>query len=72
MDYAAITGVAAVVYRAGYAEPVSQTKGGLSGGKGTQIRDIRDGLSNTIMITEDAGRPVQELDRTIFASAAAI
>ena len=61
MDYAAITGVAPVVYSAGYAEPVSSRKGGLSAGKGTQIRDIRDGLSNTIMITEDAGRPVHHV-----------
>ncbi|MDC0284087.1 DUF1559 domain-containing protein [Mariniblastus sp.] len=61
MDYAAITGVASVVYRAGYAQPVSSSKGGLSGGKGTQIRDIRDGLSNTLMITEDAGRPVHHV-----------
>lgn len=65
MDYAAITGVAAVVYREGYAEPVKQSKGALSGGKGTQIRDIRDGLSNTIMITEDAGRPVHHLSTGI-------
>ena len=61
MDYAAITGVAAVVYNAGYAEPVRSSKGGLSAGKGTQIRDIRDGLSNTIMITEDVGRPVHHV-----------
>jgi prepilin-type N-terminal cleavage/methylation domain-containing protein len=56
-DYAAITGVAAVVYDKGYAKPVDDKKGALNGSR-CEIRDIRDGLSNTIMLTEDVGRPV--------------
>ncbi len=61
MDYAAITHVAPVVYSGGFAEPVRNAQGGLASGKGTEFRDIRDGLSNTLLLTEDVGRPVHHL-----------
>lgn len=61
MDYAGITQVAPVVYSEGHAEPVKNRQGGLAIGKGTELRDIRDGLSNTLLITEDVGRPVHHV-----------
>ena len=61
MDYSAITQVAPIVYRAGYAKPVKNSQGGLAAGIGTEFRDIRDGLSNTLLLTEDVGRPVHHI-----------
>ncbi|MEM9941464.1 MAG: DUF1559 domain-containing protein [Planctomycetota bacterium] len=61
LDYAAITGVDGKIYSEGYATPVRNKAGALNSNEGTrqcQLRDIVDGLSNTIMLTEDAGRPV--------------
>lgn len=60
-DYAATTAVANVVYNSGFAIPVKYRKGALSNGLGTKLGDITDGLSNTILITEDAGRPVHHV-----------
>ncbi|MFT7630152.1 MAG: prepilin-type N-terminal cleavage/methylation domain-containing protein [Mariniblastus sp.] len=56
-DYAAITSVAPAVYASGFARTVTNKQGGLAKGIGTEIRDIRDGTSNTLMLTEDVGRP---------------
>ena len=58
LDYAAISGVARIVYNEGYARPVSNMGGALQTRKQTTHAEIEDGLSNTLMITEDVGRPV--------------
>jgi prepilin-type N-terminal cleavage/methylation domain-containing protein len=58
MDYAVISGVAPIVYTAGYARPVTNRSGALRSGEETPHAAIADGLSNTLMITEDVGRPV--------------
>jgi prepilin-type N-terminal cleavage/methylation domain-containing protein/prepilin-type processing-associated H-X9-DG protein len=55
-DYAATTGVASSVFNAGYLSSSHTLKGVLTN-KPTRIADIKDGTSNTIMVTEDSGRP---------------
>lgn len=57
-DYAVITGVAESVYAAGYAERVPKSVGAVRVNRETPVGAITDGLSNTLFITEDAGRPV--------------
>ena len=56
-DYAPIASVAASVYTGGYAPAVSNSLGGMIVGQWTRPALISDGMSNTIVITEDAGRP---------------
>lgn len=58
LDYAVISGVAGIVYHQGYARPVSNRAGALQSQRETSHSEIEDGLSNTLMITEDVGRPV--------------
>jgi prepilin-type N-terminal cleavage/methylation domain-containing protein len=56
-DFAAPTSVAAQYYtREGVPSPASNL-GALSGNKPTPLRSITDGLSHTILLCEDAGRP---------------
>ncbi len=57
-DYAAITGVANSVYNAGYAKPVKNKAGAIVPNRGIPLSEIKDGLSNTLLVTEDAGRPI--------------
>ncbi len=58
-DYAAISSVSKAIYSLGYARPVDNRRAALThGNRPTEIRDIVDGLSNTIMFIEDVGRPV--------------
>ena len=56
-DYAPITSVAWTVYSEGLADPVSDSTGSMGINEWVKPAQITDGLSNTIMITEDAGRP---------------
>jgi prepilin-type N-terminal cleavage/methylation domain-containing protein len=53
-DYAAATGVAAVASPTGVIQPGILEK---NKNPGNRIADVSDGLSNTIAITESAGRP---------------
>jgi prepilin-type N-terminal cleavage/methylation domain-containing protein len=57
-DYAPVTAVSNTVFSAGYARPVKDRKGALEKNKGARFAEITDGLSNTLLIMEDAGRPV--------------
>lgn len=56
-DYAPPTGVANIVVATGLIPPPTALSGVLQRNRGTCIRDVLDGTSNTLMITEDAGRP---------------
>lgn len=57
-DYCAIGGVSWLFYQAGYATLIGSRLGAMSGKTEIELRDIRDGLSNTLVVAEDAGRPV--------------
>lgn len=57
-DYAVITGVAASAVNAGFVQPVDQFTGAVRPNRHTKVAQITDGLSNTLFMTEDAGRPV--------------
>ncbi len=56
-DYCAIGGVSMKFYLAGYADLIGSRFGAMSGKTEIELRDIRDGLSNTLVVAEDAGRP---------------
>ncbi|MCH2182378.1 MAG: DUF1559 domain-containing protein [Mariniblastus sp.] len=56
-DYCALGGVSMLLYRAGYAELNGERGGAMHQTKEIELRDIRDGLSNTLIVVEDAGRP---------------
>jgi prepilin-type processing-associated H-X9-DG protein len=56
-DYAPPTGVANIVVSAGLIPPPTELRGVLQRNRGTRISNILDGTSNTLVITEDAGRP---------------
>ncbi len=56
-DYAPVTRVANILATAGIVPPMSDCWGVLSRGEAVRMADVRDGTSNTLMITEDAGRP---------------
>ena len=61
-DYAPTARVDQTVYDNGFAEPVAEITGAL--GKRNEpklMAEISDGLSNTIMFAEDAGRPVHHI-----------
>ena len=57
-DYCAIGGVSKAFYEAGYANLIGSRLGAMSGKSKVELRDIRDGLSNTLVVAEDAGRPI--------------
>jgi prepilin-type N-terminal cleavage/methylation domain-containing protein/prepilin-type processing-associated H-X9-DG protein len=67
-DYTLTLGVAPVTAQLGWVDPVGDYRGALTNAPaadmgispttvGTRFRDITDGTSSTILITEDAGRP---------------
>jgi prepilin-type N-terminal cleavage/methylation domain-containing protein/prepilin-type processing-associated H-X9-DG protein len=55
-DYAAITGIDCGLYATGLVA-VTDTRGVLARSTRTKFTDITDGLSNTLLIVESAGRP---------------
>jgi prepilin-type N-terminal cleavage/methylation domain-containing protein/prepilin-type processing-associated H-X9-DG protein len=55
-DYAPVTGVASIIIRTGLAETAS-LEGVMRRNTGVRMADVIDGTSNTLVITEDAGRP---------------
>ena len=57
-DYSVITGVARSAFDAGYVQPVRNPIGAVRPNRPTKVGEITDGLSNTLFLTEDAGRPV--------------
>jgi hypothetical protein len=46
------------LFQAGYATLNGSRLGAMNGKSEVQLRDIRDGLSNTLVVVEDAGRPI--------------
>jgi prepilin-type N-terminal cleavage/methylation domain-containing protein/prepilin-type processing-associated H-X9-DG protein len=56
-DYAAPTGVDSAFYTRESVPAPASTVGALNGKDPTPLRNITDGLSHTILICEDAGRP---------------
>ena len=56
-DYAAATGMTAIAYTANGLTPPGDLRGMLNGDIGTRMAEVTDGLSNTIMVVEDVGRP---------------
>ncbi len=56
-DYAPTEGVDPVLAKIGLIAPVANYKGSLELNVRTRITDIKDGTENTILLTEDAGRP---------------
>ena len=56
-DYAAATAMVAIAYNANGLTPPADLRGILAGDTGTSLAEITDGLSNTVMVIEDAGRP---------------
>src|SRR5262249_44269176 len=74
-DYAATLGVDPKLAQLGHVDSVGDSRGALThvptpaltaslNPTPTRFRDIRDGASNTILLTEDAGRPRRWLDGT--------
>src|SRR5262249_21955936 len=74
-DYAATLGVDSKLAQLGHVDSVGDYRGALThvatpaltaslNPTPTRFRDIRDGASNTILLTEDAGRPRRWLDGT--------
>lgn len=57
-DYCAVGGVSKRFYEAGYATLVGNRRGAMEWKKRVELRDVRDGLSNTLVVVEDAGRPI--------------
>ena len=56
-DYAAATAMVAVAYSANGLPRPPDRRGIINGTRGTRRAEVTDGLSNTIMVIEDAGRP---------------
>jgi prepilin-type processing-associated H-X9-DG protein len=56
-DYAPPTGVASIVVTSGLIPASTELRGVLQHNRGSGMHDILDGTSNTLVITEDAGRP---------------
>jgi prepilin-type N-terminal cleavage/methylation domain-containing protein len=56
-DYSAATAMVAVAYTANGLTLPADMRGILNGTAGTRLAEITDGLSNTVMVIEDAGRP---------------
>src|SRR5262249_9137906 len=60
-DYAPTQEVDTVLARLGLVDPVGNNKGVMPQNFLTRLKDITDGTTNTILLTEDAGRPRQWL-----------
>jgi prepilin-type N-terminal cleavage/methylation domain-containing protein len=56
-DYAAATAMVAVAYTANGLTPPYDMRGIIHNAPGTRMAEVLDGLSNTIMVVEDGGRP---------------
>lgn len=57
-DYAPPARVSQVLVDLGYVPPMHDRRGMISTGKPIQDINVEDGLTNTLMLIEDAGRPV--------------
>lgn len=57
-DYAPVTGVSRQLVFLGFIRPRADFRGVLRRGAGTRLAEITDGTSQTLVIAEDAGRPV--------------
>jgi prepilin-type processing-associated H-X9-DG protein len=58
-DYAPTWNVEVVLVQRGWVDPVANLDGVLTPNHMTRLSDITDGTANTILLTEDAGRPRQ-------------
>jgi prepilin-type N-terminal cleavage/methylation domain-containing protein/prepilin-type processing-associated H-X9-DG protein len=56
-DYAPVTSVSNALIRSGMVDNPGYNQGALQVNKLTKLRDILDGTSHTLLLTEDAGRP---------------
>ena len=56
-DYAPPTGVAAIQIQVGFVPPTADRRGAMTVGGSVRMADVRDGTSQTLVFTEDAGRP---------------
>jgi prepilin-type N-terminal cleavage/methylation domain-containing protein/prepilin-type processing-associated H-X9-DG protein len=56
-DYAAVRGVSGLLVSVGLIPPTADLRGAMIPNARTQLTDITDGTSSTILIGEDAGRP---------------
>jgi prepilin-type N-terminal cleavage/methylation domain-containing protein len=56
-DYAIPNNVAPVAYSGNGLTPPPDTRGIIHGNLGTRMAEVTDGLSNTMLLLEDAGRP---------------
>jgi prepilin-type N-terminal cleavage/methylation domain-containing protein len=56
-DYAAATSMVAIAYTANGLTPPADMRGIIATDAGTSMAEVTDGLSNTVMVIEDAGRP---------------
>lgn len=57
-DYAPVCSVADRLVKNGYAPNITKKSGIMDGNRETFLSRVRDGLSETLIITEDVGRPV--------------
>jgi len=57
-DYAPVCSVADRLVKNGYAPNITKKSGIMDGNRETFLARVRDGLSETLIITEDVGRPV--------------
>lgn len=56
-DYAAVPSIQQSLINAGFVDARKNIKGALGDGESNSFADITDGLSNTLVVVEDAGRP---------------
>ncbi len=56
-DYAPVTNVANALIRTGLVDNPGYNEGALQVNEKTNLRDVIDGTSHTLLFTEDAGRP---------------
>ena len=64
-DYCPTMGVSMLFYNEGYAELTGNRQGAIDPTIKIELRDIRDGLSNTLVVVEDAARPVHYVNGKI-------
>jgi prepilin-type processing-associated H-X9-DG protein/prepilin-type N-terminal cleavage/methylation domain-containing protein len=57
IDYGPVAGVSPALVPWGFIDPVSSYEGALPVNRMTRLTAISDGLSNTLLVAEDAGRP---------------
>jgi type II secretory pathway pseudopilin PulG len=57
-DYAPPTGISSLLVQVGLVPPTPDRRATMRPNYFTRIAEIRDGTSNTLLVTEDAGRPV--------------